>query len=149
MKKWFGNVLATCVVAMVLFSFANVCLRYLFNIIIIPMQELVLYLHAFVFMLGIAYCYLYDKHVRIDIFYQKFSSWKKSRVELFGTLFLLLPFFTFLLYISYDYVLSSWQKLEGSSEAGGIPFVFGLKSLLLILPVLMIVLSTKRIIKER
>ena len=92
MKK-LGDLLALFVIAMVLISFINVLLRYLLNTVIIPLQELVLYFHALVFMLGIVYCYYHDKHVRIDIFYQNFTTKGKSRVNLIGTVLLLIPLF--------------------------------------------------------
>jgi TRAP-type mannitol/chloroaromatic compound transport system permease small subunit len=148
MKK-LGDLLALFVIAMVLISFINVLLRYLLNTVIIPLQELVLYFHALVFMLGIVYCYYHDKHVRIDIFYQNFTTKGKSRVNLIGTVLLLIPLFVFVFYISYDYVISSWKKLEGSSETGGLHFIYALKSLLLILPVLMVSLSINKISKGK
>jgi TRAP-type mannitol/chloroaromatic compound transport system permease small subunit len=148
MKK-LGDVLAILVIVMVIISFLNVLLRYALNQVIIPMQELVVYLHSIVFMLGIVYCYYHDKHVRIDIFYQKFSDSKKAKVDTFGTFFLLLPLFIFVLYISYDYVVASWYKLEGSSETGGINFIYGLKTLLLILPVFMISLSLYKVFRKK
>ena len=100
-------------------------------------------------MLGIVYAYSHDKHVRIDIFYQNKSERIKKRINFFGTLFLLIPFSLFLFYASYSYVLSSWSRLESSAEPGGIPFVYGLKSLLLILPVLLIATALVSLWRKR
>lgn len=133
MKK-FANFLAVLVLAMVLLSFLSVLLRYLFNFVMIPMQELVLYLHACVFMLGIIYCYAEQRHVRIDIFYQKMSPKTQARINLLGVFLILVPLFAFIFYASWSYVFTSWQRLEGSAETGGLPFVYALKSLILILP---------------
>ena len=68
--------------------------------------------------------------MRVDIFYQQMSDKNKAKVDLFGTLFLLLPFAGFIVWISFDYVSNSWKLLEGSREAGGLPFVYILKTLI-------------------
>jgi len=130
-----GKIIAWCTLLMVLLTFAIVVLRYGFNLGWIAMQESVLYFHGFVFMLGAAYTLKKEGHVRVDIFYQKFSPNKKALVDIFGALFLLLPVCIFIFIISFDYVAVSWQIMEKSPEAGGLPLVYLSKSLLLLLAV--------------
>jgi TRAP-type mannitol/chloroaromatic compound transport system permease small subunit len=130
-----GKVIAWFTLLMVLLTFVIVVLRYGFNLGWIAMQESVLYFHGYVFMLGAAYTLKNEGHVRVDIFYQKFSLRQKALVNLFGALFLLLPVCIFIFIISFDYVAISWQIMEKSSEAGGLPFVYVSKSLLLLLAV--------------
>jgi TRAP-type mannitol/chloroaromatic compound transport system permease small subunit len=130
-----GKVISWFTLLMVLLTFVIVVLRYGFNLGWIAMQESVLYFHGFVFMLGAAYTLKNEGHVRVDIFYQKFSQRKKAFVNLFGSLFLLLPVCIFIFVISFDYVAVSWQIMEKSSEAGGLPLVYVSKSLLLLLAV--------------
>jgi TRAP-type mannitol/chloroaromatic compound transport system permease small subunit len=62
----------------------------------------------------------------------------RALVNLAGTLIFLLPFCIFLLVIAWPYVASSWKLLETSREAGGLPLVFLLKSLIMILPALLL-----------
>jgi TRAP-type mannitol/chloroaromatic compound transport system permease small subunit len=133
-----GQLISWLTLVMVIVMTLVVVLRYGFNIGWIAMQESVVYMHAFVFMLGVAYTLEHDEHVRVDIFYQGFSTRKKAWVDLLGTLFILVPVCCFVFYFSFSYVISSWRLFEGSSEAGGIPGVFILKSLLLIMPSLLI-----------
>ena len=130
-----GRIIAWLTLIMVIVSFAIVVLRYGFNLGWIAMQESVLYLHGFVFMLGAGYTLKHDGHVRVDIFYQKFSARKKAMVNLFGALFLLLPVCIAIFYVSFDYVAASWRIMEKSSEAGGLPLVYLNKSLILALAV--------------
>ena len=130
-----GQLVSWLTLVMVLITFSIVVLRYGFNTGWIAMQESVLYFHGVVFMLGAAYTLKADGHVRVDIFYQNFSKQKKALVNLFGTLFLLLPVCIFVFIISIDYVSSSWSILEKSAEAGGLPFVYLSKSLLLLFSV--------------
>ena len=125
-----GKIAAWFVLAMVFITFLVVVLRYGFNFGRIALQESTTYLHAFVFMLAGAYTLKHNEHVRVDIFYQDMSSRNKAKVDLFGTLFLLMPFAGFIVWTSFDYVLNSWKLLEGSHEAGGLPLVYILKTLI-------------------
>ena len=133
-----GKLIAWLTVAMVVLSFAIVLLRYGFNLGWVGLQESVLYLHGITFMLGAAYTLKADGHVRVDIFYQRFSQKNKALVNLLGTIFLLLPVCIFIFCISFDYVALSWNIMEKSSEAGGLPIVFLNKSLILLLSVTLI-----------
>lgn len=133
-----GRAIAWLTLAMVLVEFAVVLLRYAFDLGWIAMQESVTYLHGLVFMLGAAYTLRHQGHVRVDIFYQKRSPRGQAWVNLFGTLFLLLPVSLFIAWIGWEYVADSWQVYEGSREAGGLPGVYLLKTLILLLPALLI-----------
>jgi len=132
-----GRLTAWLVLVMVFITFLVVVLRYGFNFGRISLQETTTYLHAFVFMLAGAYTLKHNEHVRVDIFYQDMSTQNKAKVDLFGTLFLLLPFAGFILWVSFDYVLNSWKLLEGSREAGGLPLVYILKTLIPLMAILL------------
>lgn len=125
-----GAVIAWLAVALVAVTFAVVVLRYLFGIGWIAMQESILYLHASLFLLGAAYTLKHDAHVRVDILYRGFTPRRRALVDLLGTLLLLLPVCSFLLWISWDYVASAWRLREASGEAGGLPYVYLLKTLI-------------------
>jgi TRAP-type mannitol/chloroaromatic compound transport system permease small subunit len=124
-----GKAVSWLTLLMVLLMFVIVVLRYAFDTGWIAMQELVVYMHALVFMLGGAYTMKKDGHVRVDIFYGSMTIKKKAWVDLLGTVFLLTPMFLFIFYSAWDYVLGSWRVLEGSREAGGIEGVFLLKTI--------------------
>jgi TRAP-type mannitol/chloroaromatic compound transport system permease small subunit len=134
-----GRAAAWLAVALVLVTFGVVVLRYLFQLGWIAMQESILYLHASLFLLGAAYTLKRDGHVRVDIFYRGFTPRGKALVDLLGSLFLLLPVCVFLLWVSWDYVATAWSLREGSPEAGGLPFVYLLKTLIPLAAVLLIV----------
>ena len=132
-----GQLAAWLVLVMVFITFLVVVLRYGFNFGRISLQESITYLHAFIFMLAGAYTLKHNQHVRVDIFYQDMSTRNKAKVDLFGTLFLLLPFAGFIVWISFDYVLNSWKLLESSREAGGLPFFYILKTLIPLMAILL------------
>lgn len=132
---------------MVVVMFAIVVMRYGFNTGWIAMQESVIYLNAVFVMLGMAYTYGVDGHVRVDIFYNKRDAKGKAKIDLLTIGIFLLPFMLFWLWVSWDYVAAAWHILEASPDAGGIPAVFLLKSLILVLPVLMILQSIVKAIE--
>ena len=133
-----GKGVAWLTVVMVLLSFTIVILRYGFNQGWIWLQESVTYLHVTVFMVAAAWTLAQDGHVRVDIFYSRMPDKKQAMVNLLGTLLFLVPFCVFLLVSAGPYVASSWKLLESSREAGGLPMVFLLKSLILIMPLLLL-----------
>nr|WP_241737504.1 TRAP transporter small permease subunit [Neptunicella marina] len=117
---------------MAMLTLLIVILRYGFNLGWIALQESVMYLHACVFMLGAAYTLKVDQHVRVDVFYRHFDIRKKALVNVLGGIFLLLPVNVFIAVVSWGYVASSWELLEDSPQAGGLPLVFLLKTLILL-----------------
>jgi len=133
-----GRGVAWLTLVMVLLTFAVVVMRYGFNLGWIWLQESVTYLHATVFMVAAAWAFQTDDHVRVDIFYRESSGRHKDWVNLAGTVALLVPFSLFMLIIGWKYVIASWETLEASREAGGLPLVFLLKSLILVLPALLL-----------
>ncbi|MBK5930224.1 TRAP transporter small permease subunit [Halochromatium salexigens] len=133
-----GTAVAWLALAMVLVTFIVVVLRYGFDAGSIALQESITYMHATLFMLGVAYTLRQDAHVRVDILYQRFTRRGRAWVDLLGTLFLLTPVCVFLFIASWEYVADAWSVREGSREAGGLPGVWLLKTLLLVMPVLML-----------
>lgn len=123
---------------MVIFSCLVVVLRYSFSIPSIALQEAVMYLHASLFMLGAAYTWQQGGHVRVDVFYRNWSAQRQAWVDRLGIVLLVLPVCLFMLWVSWDYVASAWAIGEKSPEAGGLPFVYLLKSLIVALPLLII-----------
>jgi TRAP-type mannitol/chloroaromatic compound transport system permease small subunit len=119
-----------------------VLLRYGFGIGSIALQESVTYLHATVFMLGAAYTLKHNGHVRVDIFYRRFSPRGQAWVNSLGGIIFLLPICAYILFISWDFVWQSWAIKEASPEPGGIPAVFALKTLL---PLMAITLALQAI----
>lgn len=133
-----GQAVSWLTLLMVVVTFIVVVLRYSLDLGWIWLQESVTYMHAAVFMLGISWTLKRQGHVRVDIFYRRFSRRGQAMVDFLGTLLLLIPVALFILWSSWDYVVQSWSVLEGSREAGGLPLVYLLKSLMLLLPLLLL-----------
>lgn len=128
--RWLGEGSAWLTGLMVLTTVLIVVLRYAFGTGALALQESVVYAHAAVVAFGLAYALQVDAHVRVDLFYAGFSDRVKARIDLLGHLFLLLPVSAALFYLSLDYVSASWRIREVSSEVGGLPAVYLLKTLI-------------------
>ncbi len=148
LSEWTGNLISWLTLAMVLVTFAVVVMRYLFNVGNIALQESVIYMHSFIFLLGAAYTLKHDGHVRVDIFYRPLGERGKAIINLIGVLCLLLPVSGFILYISWDYVASSWALKEGSQEAGGLEYRYILKGAIIAMPVLIMLQGVAELIRS-
>lgn len=148
LAEWTGRLVAWLTLAMVLVTCAVVLLRYAFNLGWIALQESITYLHAMVFMLGAAYTLRHDGHVRVDIFYRRLSPRGQAWVDLLGALLLLLPVCLFILWVSWDYVAASWSLREGSRDAGGLPLVYLLKSVIPLMALLLLVQGTGQALRS-
>lgn len=134
--------------AMVLVTFTVVVLRYAFDIGSIALQESVTYMHSVLFMLGIAYTLGRNGHVRVDILYERLSRRARARVDLIGTLLLLIPVCVLIIWLGWTYVAESWRVQEASREAGGIPAVYLLKTLILIMPILLLAQGLSNVLRN-
>ena len=106
----------------------NIFLRYVLNTNFIFMQELVMYLHAFMFLFGISICLKEDTHVRIDVISNKLTKKTRDIIEVVGCLVFIIPFCIFVMYESTSMIIRSWIIMESSSEPGGLPLIYILKS---------------------
>lgn len=126
----------------------NILLRYIFNINFIFLQELVMYLHAFIFLFGVSICLRDDSHVRIDVVTNKLRKKNKIIIDLIGYIILVIPFCFFVIYESTTMISQSWSMLEGSSEPGGLPIVYILKSSIYIFSLLLLIQTIGKISRD-
>lgn len=127
-NEWIGRVVAWLTLGCVITCFLVVVLRYGFSIGFPWLQELYVWQHAAVFMVGAGFTMLHGGHVSVDIAYSKFGPRTKAWVDILGTLLFLLPWMGVLAWTSSQFVLSSWKILERSSTADGMPGLYILKS---------------------
>ncbi|MFK7952683.1 MAG: TRAP transporter small permease subunit [Ekhidna sp.] len=126
--KQIGQAISWLTVLLVLVIVIDVFLRYVFNSTSAASFELEWHLFAAIFLLGAAYTLQNDKHVRVDVFYHRFSEKGKARVNLIGTLFLLLPLCIVAFWESLSFVSSSFAVSETSPDPGGLPARYIIKS---------------------
>ena len=135
-NEWSGRSVSWLLVIMVLNVFFVVVLRYIFNYGAIWMQELYVWNHSIVFLLGAGYTLLHNGHVRIDLIYRTASLKYKSIIDIIGSIVFAIPVIYCIFIKSLPMVQRSWGVLEKSAEAGGLPGLFLFKSVLLVFCIL-------------
>ena len=148
LTEYIGRLTAFILIVLTLLIVYDALSRYLFHSGSISLQELEWHLFDFVILLGISYALKEGAHVRVDIFYSTFSPRTKAMVDLFSQVFLILPFSFLVIYMGYDFVLQSFSQMEGSSDPGGLPYRFVVKSLMILSFTLLILQSMSEIIKR-
>lgn len=124
-------------VIMVVAQFTVVLSRYIFGYGSVWLQEALIYMHGYLFMLAAAFTLRRDGHVRVDLFYRTATARTKALVNLVGSVVFLLPMCAIIAVYCWPYVYQSWLIGEGSRESSGIQALFLLKSAILMFAVQM------------
>jgi TRAP-type mannitol/chloroaromatic compound transport system permease small subunit len=104
----------------VLVSSGNATVRYLFDNSSNAWLELQWYLFTAVVMLCGGYALLHHQHVRIDVVYHRFTRRTQLYIDVFGTLFFLLPMAILIMVLSWPVFVNAYVHNEMSSNAGGL-----------------------------
>lgn len=126
-----GRAVAWLCVALTLLTAYDVLARYAFKSGSVALQELEWHLFSVIFLLGAGYTLKYDAHVRVDIFYAKAGERARAAIDLFGALFLLLPFCALIIWTSWGFVANSFSIREASGDPGGLPARYALKAMII------------------
>lgn len=121
-----GRAIRWMVLAVVLIGAGNALARYAgkwlgMNLTSNFWLELQWYLFSLIFLLGGAYALHHNSHVRVDVFYSRFTPRGRAWNGLLGSVFLLLPFCLMMILTSWQSVANSWAVMELSSDPGGLP----------------------------
>ena len=119
--------LTTVLVAVVCY---DVFTRYLLKSSLVAVQELQWHLFAVIFLTGAAYTLKHGKHVRVDVFYNRFSEKTRAWVDFAGSLVFLIPFCLVAIWCSHTFVINAFMIGEGSPDPGGLPARFILKAII-------------------
>ena len=123
-----GVITSRLTFVLVLVTCYDVFTRYILNESSIALQELEWHLFAIIFLLSAAYTLIKDEHVRVDVFYSRFSEEKKAWINFLGAICFLIPFCVLAIYTSKDFVINSFLFKETSPDAGGLPARYVIKT---------------------
>ncbi len=125
-----GKLVSWLVLVMVLLVSYDVAMRYFFQSGSVALQEMEWHLFSLIFLIGAAYTLKHDDHVRLDLFYKsKFmDDRRRAWIDLFGSIFLLIPFCILIISTAWPFVYQSYIHLEGSPDPGGLPYRWILKA---------------------
>jgi TRAP-type mannitol/chloroaromatic compound transport system permease small subunit len=116
-----GKAVSWLTLALVMLVFGNVFLRYVLNAPKAWAKELEWHLFALIFLLAAGYSFKHNRHVRVDLFYEKMTSADRTKVDHWGTIIFLLPWCLVLMYTGWTSAMDAYSFNERSPEAGGLP----------------------------
>ncbi len=111
------------------------------------LQELYVVAAGTAFMLMIPRVHGEDGHVRVDILSRRWSPKRRALVDLLGNLLMVVPWAGLVLWSSWGFVRLSWQVLEPSAQAGGLPGLFLVKSVIPLAAGLLLLVALGRVVR--
>jgi TRAP-type mannitol/chloroaromatic compound transport system permease small subunit len=84
-------------------------------------------LFSAMFMFGIGYTLKVDGHVRVDVFYERWSAKTRAWINLLGTLVFIVPISILIIDFGWQVMLEAYSMGEGSGDPGGLPHRFIIK----------------------
>lgn len=133
-----GKAISWLLLAAILISALNAISRKVFSVSSNAWLESQWYLFSAVFLIAAGYTLLANEHVKVDLIYGKLPRKGQIIVDIFGTIFFLMPFCLVTVYLSWPVFLQKFASGEVSNNTGGllqwpawllIPIGFGLLAL--------------------
>ncbi len=134
---YFGKLSMFLYLILICLISTSVILRYFFSIGFTWLQDLYIWIHATVILLGISYTFKNNGHVRIDLFYKSATQKFRNMVNIFGALLFTIPLSYFIFTKGYAYFLRSFLLNESSKETGGLPSIYILKFMIFFMGILL------------
>jgi len=94
------------------------------------LDDLQWWLYGIAVLTGVAYAVTTNSHVRVDIFFERFSTARQTRIDIFGLVWLFLPFVILCWDITLHYAISSVSAWERSDSPNGLHNLWILKVLM-------------------
>ena len=115
-----GRLTYWLILAAVLISAGNAVVRYSLNMSSNAWLEIQWYLFSFVFLFCAGYTLLHNQHVRIDVISGQLSGRARAWIDVFGTVFFLMPMAIAIMWLSWPVFLDAYRSGEVSTNAGGL-----------------------------
>jgi len=147
--NFIGKFISLMIPTIALLMIVIIVARYFLGIGLTGIQELVMYMHALIFLGCAGYVQYKDEHVRVDIFYREASNSYKAKINFFLSLLFLLPLCFVVGYFSIELITMAWKIKEVSTEAGGLGFVYIQKTLIALFPITLLITLFYQFIKNK
>jgi TRAP-type mannitol/chloroaromatic compound transport system permease small subunit len=136
---------SNCVVIVLIIL--QVILRYGFGHGLVVLEELQWHFYAVGIMFGLSYAVMTNSHVGMDLVYERLSEKWQAFWDIFGILFLLLPFAGLIFYQSLDFVHEAWRLGESSVAPMGLCCRWAIKAVVPLSFVLVILATLSRLVR--
>jgi TRAP-type mannitol/chloroaromatic compound transport system permease small subunit len=142
-----GRTVYWCILLAVLVSAANAISRKFFSLSSNGWLELQWYLFGAAFLLAAAYTFQRNEHIRIDIVSSALPKPARDWIDVFGHIFVTLPFAGFMTWQCLWYFLGAYRSGEMSPTYGGL-IIWPARLLILLGFVLLLVQTVSELIKR-
>jgi TRAP-type mannitol/chloroaromatic compound transport system permease small subunit len=120
-NQWIGDKTSWLSLILVILICVDVLFRYIFDHTQTWIIELEWHIFSLMFLFGASYAFLANEHVRVDVYYSRYTKRSKAIFDLIFTLLLLIPWCIVIIKTSFNYGLNSFYMNEGSPNPGGLP----------------------------
>ena len=127
-SEWTGRIVKWLIFALIGALIYEVIARYAFNRPSFWSYDVSYILYGAFFLLGAAFTLLVGGHVRIDVFYSRFSPRGRAIIDLVCYLVFFFPVMAILLHKGIDFAQSSWEFGEGSAFSAWKPAIYPYKT---------------------
>jgi TRAP-type mannitol/chloroaromatic compound transport system permease small subunit len=115
-----GRIVYWLVLVAVLISAANAVVRKAFNVSSNSFLEIQWYLFSAIFLFCAGYTLLHNRHVRIDVIAGRLSPKAQAWIDVFGTVFFLMPMSLIIMWLSWPVFIMALERHEVSTNTGGL-----------------------------
>jgi TRAP-type mannitol/chloroaromatic compound transport system permease small subunit len=119
-NEFVGRWIYWLVLVAVLVSAGNAIIRKVFNVSSNSYLELQWYLFSAVFLFCAGFTLLRNEHVRIDVFTSRLTPRAQAWIDVFGTVFFLMPMALAFIWLSWPVFIRTYTHGEISTNAGGL-----------------------------
>ena len=116
----FGTIAKWAIFLACIISAANAVVRYVANYCSNAYLEIQWYLFGAAVMLGTAQVLRVNEHIRVDVFYSRYSGRTQAKVDLIGLLFFMLPSMVVMISFAWPLFIRMYLSGEVSNNAGGL-----------------------------
>jgi TRAP-type mannitol/chloroaromatic compound transport system permease small subunit len=128
--NFMGRVISWLLILLVLNVLFDVVMRYFFHNSSVGMQELEWHLFSIIILYGIGFALKTDSHVRVDFLYDNFSPSTKNYINIFGTIFFLIPVALLIIAGSMEFIKDAYITHEISEDPGGLTHRWLIKAMI-------------------
>jgi len=147
-NEFFAKLFAWALFLLVLTMTYEVVSRYGFGRPTLWSYDVSYFLSSLMVMMGMAYTLRIKGHVRIDIFYNKFSARLKALTDVIFTLIFFFPLLYLMIAAMIPHVMFSWAQEERSWVGTWLPIIYPYKTWVTVGAVLLFVQGTVEFLRD-
>jgi TRAP-type mannitol/chloroaromatic compound transport system permease small subunit len=147
-SKWVGNIVCWILMPLIFAMTYEVLARKLFHAPTIWAYDISRFLYGALFMLGAGYALSKGVHIRADFLYRNFKTKNQGKIDFWLYILFYFPGLIVFLYMTVGYVGESIQRGERGMDTTWMPYMWPIKTCLLIGIVFLLVQGISELLKS-